>query len=561
MGSYEFRQSGYRVRVDTEPQVIAVELSDPPGLDLGSDLEPFDYDPEEPRKVEVPPSPTLLSAELRGECVPLMAFAHKAKLFDDWLYATLDQMAYSGDCPVVGKRGLVEQLRSRVGATGVVNHGRAILHAAGQLAGEEPDEGLPPKLRLGIRKLLKEFDASSLCSRPIGFYAESEELSRLFRHDRILQEELDDEGVDALRDGLRDAALIDAYSWHLRLASCLTGAFAKPSLLQDDTEDGRRCLFPPSRAPETDLVKRLYGNVPIPEGFELLDEVVGRVKDGRLSLKPSPKDGWYLRQLYALEALLLESDAGRLRVGERYAAELEKLFKGLMGLARETHVKQLECPLVGAGLPELTVSPRLRVEPFPHYYQRVAETYDWLGTALGGLWGTRGLEHDVRDRHGRLTCVADAIGEMSTLFAGASLLAAEDLGQAHDDDRLARLCRSRARGFCAAWQADPDIATDVRMMVPLYFDLSRKRTRVSVVCGFGSSAVEARFASRPDVRVRNRLGLPSRAHITWENSIYDTVHPVSFECDVREVLNRDDLRKMADEHRTPTSLKSALEAL
>ena len=33
-------------------------------------------------------------------------------------------------------------------------------------------------------------------------------------------------------------------------------------------------FFPPSRGPETDLIKRLYGKRPIPEGFGLMDEVV-----------------------------------------------------------------------------------------------------------------------------------------------------------------------------------------------------------------------------------------------------------------------------------------------
>ena len=67
---------------------------------------------------------------------------------------------------------------------------------------------------------------------------------------------------------------------------------------------GHYALFPPSRAPETDLVKRLYGDRSIPASFCLIDEVIARVRDGRLELQPSKSDGWYLRELFAFEALL-----------------------------------------------------------------------------------------------------------------------------------------------------------------------------------------------------------------------------------------------------------------
>ena len=44
----------------------------------------------------------------------------------------------------------------------------------------------------------------------------------------------------------------------------------------------RRALsfFPASRAHETDLVKKLYGDRPIPEGFNLVEEMVRRIRSG-----------------------------------------------------------------------------------------------------------------------------------------------------------------------------------------------------------------------------------------------------------------------------------------
>jgi hypothetical protein len=40
-------------------------------------------------------------------------------------------------------------------------------------------------------------------------------------------------------------------------------------------------FFPLSRAHETDLIKKLYGNRPIPEGFSLIDEMITRIQGGR----------------------------------------------------------------------------------------------------------------------------------------------------------------------------------------------------------------------------------------------------------------------------------------
>ena len=41
-------------------------------------------------------------------------------------------------------------------------------------------------------------------------------------------------------------------------------------------------LFPASQAHETNLVKELYGIRPIPEGFNLADEMIKRLRAGQL---------------------------------------------------------------------------------------------------------------------------------------------------------------------------------------------------------------------------------------------------------------------------------------
>ena len=40
-------------------------------------------------------------------------------------------------------------------------------------------------------------------------------------------------------------------------------------------------------------MKQLYGNRPIPEGFDLADEMIRRIRDGSLKLAPTETSGWY----------------------------------------------------------------------------------------------------------------------------------------------------------------------------------------------------------------------------------------------------------------------------
>ena len=96
-------------------------------------------------------------------------------------------------------------------------------------------------------------------------------------------------------------------------------------------------------------------------GFQLVDELIARLRDGRLDSTPTPRSGWYDHQFHALVPFLMPEkmpEAERLLIGPRYRAELEAQFRALFALTRETHIKQLEV-LAAGGYPTLIVSPRL----------------------------------------------------------------------------------------------------------------------------------------------------------------------------------------------------------
>src|SRR5262249_17198798 len=150
---------------------------------------------------------------------------------------------------------------------------------------------------------------------------------------------------------------------------------------QGPIPDKKVYFFPPSRAHETDLVTKLYGNRPIPDGFSLVDEMIRRIRSGQIQLKPTEQSGWYDYQTWAIEPLVVPErtpEATHLQATESYRKQLVELFKGILALTRETHIKQLVVPMAGAaapGLPkrpEIHIRPDLTVEPLATFYRRRA---------------------------------------------------------------------------------------------------------------------------------------------------------------------------------------------
>ena len=175
----------------------------------------------------------------------------------------------------------------------------------------------------------------------------------------MLQEKLDPDKIGPLAQGLSyDENAKKAYEDYLSLAKKLTNPY--PSEYGDLTQalDMRRekqySFFPPSRAVETELVKKLYGGSPIPGGFNLLDALVKKIQKREIDLTPKEESGWYDYQIYAFEPLVnpgLMPEAKRLYLGDRYKKELIELFKASIALTRESHIKQLEIPRAGAAPP------------------------------------------------------------------------------------------------------------------------------------------------------------------------------------------------------------------
>jgi hypothetical protein len=534
---------------------------------------------------EAPLSATLATFA-GGEIVSASLLAQKAKQFDDGLYATADVAAQQGAGKFAGKAGLLTRLAEVLAQQPLApDDARLVVLAAARLG------GLPNPSSRGadqaISATVERFQRDPLRSKPLGFYTWNANLRRIFQQDRMLQTRLKGEsGVRAIAEALRaDGAGLATYEQYLKLISRLTNPLSQGSLRQylADLEAGRPALseeglsfFPPSRSHETDLVMRLYGNQPIPAGFDLMEELIVRIRKGEIDLSPTGESGWYDYQTWALEPLVNPDktpESVHLKVEETYRKQLLELFKGVLALTRETHVKQLEFPAVAADAPEpdrrpeFYVGPELSVEPLATVYFRRAKAYRFIRAVLEETFGVAALQQQHRlTAAGEVKMTLyDELLDLENLFQGACLTANRQLGRESEIsvDDIADPVAAVARflKWSANLEHDADIGQDARMMVPVFFDQQRQKSKVWVVLGWTGRQVCASFAKAPTIQVFKDDG------VRLENRKYDLhfttncqrlAYPVMAEVYVHEILDREQFRRHCDTYQTRSAILANL---
>ncbi len=540
---FEGEEDGVRYRFDRDGQVLrlATEPAHSPRL--------------APRARDAGHSPSFVGAAV---------LALKAKQVDDGMFAAVELATQSGVGLFPGKRAFIDALVARLttDAADFDGDARATLDAAASIGTDQPSR---PGRAAAIRE---EFLADELRSKPIGFYTWSDELSRIFREDRLLQSDIGRAGdLTQVAETLRGDPLLRAsYEACLRLPERLTNMLAYGDLraAMSALDAGRpiprgtTAFFPPSIAHETQLVKRLFGDRPIPDGFDLSKTLVEAVRSGAIDLTPRETSGLYDVQTWALETLAAPEralEAERLVLDPSYAQHLEELFRSILAATRETHIKQLELPAAGGMAPrpvkKLYVRPQLTVEPLVTFYQRRADSYRFARAVLVETFGEDGLAEMRGLRAGARAPVELSLGDelrwMIHLFDGAAATAMRELGMPTTWDTTTF---ERWNGG----HADPDVDADIRAMVPVFYDVERGKTKVWMILGWSSSTLEVSFATPPRVEVLTKTNVAVEVASTWR----PLAAPVMVEAYVSRILDRDELRATCDRLRTVDAIVAAL---
>jgi hypothetical protein len=335
------------------------------------------------------------------------------------------------------------------------------------------------------------------------------------------------------------------YETHLGIVAKLTNPFTRPTLRQ-----GGRSFFPPSISHETELMKRLYGDRPIPDGFSLATELVRQIRNRSIALEPKATSGWYDYQTWALEpfaALERMPEGARLEVNERYREQLADVFKAALALTRETHVKQLEILMCGAsprgGSTErvIPIAPKLTVEPVKTYYERRAAGYEFVRAVLESAGLLSSMVTPAFGHHAQQP-IAEALTEMIAVFRDAGSVAAFELGMAPGSQTAAANLHR--------W-VDESVSgrEDIRMMVPVFYDIGRRKMKVWAVLGWTTRQLTVSFA-KPPVVVEIENG--RRVQFTSAHPLL--AYPVCVEAYVSRLLDRNEFRAHCDKYKTEAKI-------
>ena len=238
-------------------------------------------------------------------------------------------------------------------------------------------------------------------------------------------------------------------------------------------------------------------------------------------------------------------------MNDGYRLQLADLFKAVLSLSRETHVKQLEGLVVGAsrgraiGVPTAWIAPELSVEPLPTYYERRAQGYAFVRGVLERLGP---VEHMHRLTPGGRVArsLAEELEEMSAIFNGAAAVAWEELGE------KPAAAAGDAQRF-REWAGTGDVAPDIRMMVPVFFDIARQKVKVWMILGWDTRYLGISFDTEPLVDI-----VRGHRRIRFTSTGRQVAYPVFAEVYMSRLLDRGEFRAHCDRFETRQGILEGL---
>ena len=595
----------YKVQLDYSNQLIAVSVLE----DTATDPRAYDRYTQ-----EAPLFPTLSNTDLayrndfgysiqglylddhlsesiggRPVFVSASLLAQKAKVFDDGLYATIEIAAQQGMGKFPGKSLMLEFLASALQQSGAPEDQPVLTIMAGTVAGN-PEVDLSGRYQEPVDHILNDFASNQFLSKPISFYTWNGELENIFQQDRLLQSELvGRQGIGSIIDALNsNSEVTSTYRTYLELVSKLTNPLTQPDLRDHLGAPSIRLsgipaedvyFLPPSDSHEGELAKKLLGNSSIPEGFNLVEELVLRIQNGEIELQPDEDSGWYDYQTWALEPLVIPDEmpeAAKVVYEKSYRRQLLEVFKGVLALTRETHVKQLEPMLLGADFPppSLDIYPGLSSEPLPTYYLRRAESYQFIRGILEETFGSDALKsiHRITAAGQVDIDLWNELHQMENLFLGAYAKTSRELGlpfsnSIHDSEVDVSI--GHLNTWCSQIHTDADLGQDLRMMVPVFYDIERRQIKVWVFLGWSVKPMTISYARPPAVRafapdgssVQVQEFLDGRVinvnetfKIFFKPVTRQIVYPVMEELYVDEILDRKEFRDLCDRFETRSEI-------
>lgn len=481
----------------------------------------------------------------------------RLKQFDDALCAALEmEMA---ERRVQALKRLLGALRRQPNAEATEHVATALLLA-----------GVEPEVDADVRRNAEASRTGFLATpeaRPCGFWDGDERLIRSFQSDRYLMrgfsvQEAPEVCLALSRAIADDPSLREAFQTLRAFDARLTNpalsvspeqmaGLTRQELGQRFAPGARFALISYSVSKEQTLIDRLVREGKVNVDTCLMALIIDAVRSGRLKLEPRPDSGWYDYQWHALETLLAPErgrESAKLKLTDAYKKRLENAFAAALAKARETQIKRLPTMTGSLGEPygpplKVKVSPDFSAEPTLTVYLRLGRGYRFLRQALGA---TLGEEEFMRVRLGSSErSVDDALQEAACFCYGLYERLCLEIGRSPEylPDELTAAEREEARAVFSRWrdmwQADPALAADARVAVPVA-RWPDGRTRYWGAAGVRLEPVVYEYLDKPEV--------DDRVEAEFEScSVYlPTDLFLEFERLKPEPLTRAEFRKLCD---------------
>lgn len=472
---------------------------------------------------------------------------HKAKVHADQLLAAVEAYLFNGVDETTGPINafLADVLGLLVEAhDGTQASTEAIAYVAAALAlGEQAVPSLAADASTRAQRMQDEFLASPIKSKPVGFYADSEELRRLFRQGRFLQTRASVETAIKIAGRIKEKPdLAVQYQRFLMLYSGLCNPpscfsvmdvasfpeyFSDPSQMVSSLLNSRQYeiirsrgggripgevaiqLLPHATSRENQLFARLYNESADLPRHSVMNRLVEAIRTGELDLTPKVDSGWYDYQIHALETLLLPDkgqEGSKLLLTDRYKRNLIDAFRTILTKKRELHIKNVELiPTLGVRIEGLylRIAPDLRVEPTATYYLRTARGLRFILNVLQAALGNE-VESLMLDKD---TSLRQKTEEMAALYYGLYLTVCADIGMTPSlmaeemtQDRLEH-SRHSIEKWLTHYREDACYGEDVRYIVPALTNAEGTEIRYWMTIGVRLAKAKAEYVRRPAVRI------------------------------------------------------------
>jgi hypothetical protein len=531
------------------------------------------------------------AAEHRNPLPSINLLDGKAKQFDDGLYAAIDLAYFQGVADkLASHQELVQRLLDKVDEG---SPAAPFLSAGLTLGGRDT----AARDQIARDQWISGFRKNPALAKPISFYTWNDSLKQCWAFMRFFQQSLDPANarqravIAALADALAGDSTLNA-DYHsaagffgrltnplnrLSIADVIGVDLSSRQAVQDlqkskGIERPGIAFFPPSTSRETELFNKLFP-LGVPEGANLMQELVRAIRSGKIDLTPRENSGWYDHQVYALQTMLMPEmgeEHNKLLLTRPYKKRMLEAFAALITKRRETHARQSDGPKSAAAAPlrELEdVRPRLRVEPSPSYYVRTARSYSFLFNFLTATLGEETLKaiHGLRQAGAQQDHLATELVAQRDRFYGLYLISCEDIGHkpALKDGEVAdpEACYQAAGDWLARLADELDLAEDTRVAVPIYVDPIQGTTRLWITLGVRLTKLDARFVRAPRLKPAEGEGDWKEVE-GWKLHAARHVIPVDEFAEVEVPTlappNREELRRLCDEHKSREKIVEAL---